>query len=234
MKALTILLLIIPFVCYSQQPDQNVKTSPALKISLFTGFEKQGYQETASNGYAALLIMEKYGSSINYGANFQLSNRILKNFEFDYGLGFSITNHNFNYSLPTSSLSDYLGFANEKNHGYYLSGPISIYYHKKQSKNFFFSPGIIIKPQILLFKQSKITPYNYVYDFLSYPGSEFITFVPKYTVDLSVGYKISDQYNILTGFYIENNSKYYEEIKSEMFFREFSFGFKLAVSLTDL
>jgi hypothetical protein len=198
MKALTLLILIMPFVCFSQQPDQKVKAPFALKITVFNGFEKQGYQEPASNGYAAILIMEKYGPSINYGANFQLSNRILKNFEFDYGLGLSITGQNFDYSLPTSSSSDFLGFANEKNHGYYLSGPISLYFHKKQSKNFFFSPGIIIKPQFLLFKQSKITPYNYVYDFLNSPGSEFISFVPKYTADLSFGYKISDHYNILT------------------------------------
>ena len=234
MKPLTVLFLIIPFVCFSQQPDQKERKSLNLKISTFTVFEKQGYQENASNGYAQVLIMEKTGPSYNYGANFQLSNRILSSFEFDYGLGVSITSHNFDYSLPASSLTDYLGFANEKNHGYYLTAPISFYYHKNQSKSFFFSPGIILKPQILLFKQSKITPYNYVYDFLSSPGSEFKTFVPKVTLDFSFGYKINERYNILTGFIIENNPRYYNEPKSEIFFGTISLGFRIAVTLTNL
>jgi hypothetical protein len=234
MKTLTVLFLINPLVCFSQQPDQKTGKSLNLKISTFTVFEKQGYQENASNGYAQVLIMDKTGPSYNYGANFQLSNRIFSNFELDYGLGVSITSHSFDYSQSYSSSTDYLGFANEKNHGYYIIAPISLYYHKNQSKNFFFSPGIVVKPQFLLFKQSEITPYNYVYGFLDSPGSGFKTFVPKMTVDLSIGYKINERFNLMTGFIIESNPKYYDEPKSEIFFLPISAGFRVAVTLTNL
>jgi hypothetical protein len=234
MKTLTILFLIIPLVCFSQQPDQKIGKSLNLKISAFTVFEKQSYQENASNGYSQVLIMDKYGPSYNYGVNFQLSNRIFQNFELDYGLGVSITSHNFDYSLSSSSFTDYLGFANEKNHGYYLTAPVSFYFHKDQSKNFFFSPGIIIKPQILLIKQSEITPFNYVYGFLDAPGSEFKWFVTKVSLDLSLGYKINDRLNLMTGLIIENNPKYYSEHKSEIFFFPISIGFRVAVTLRNL
>jgi hypothetical protein len=235
MKSLSLLFLIIPIVCLSQQPDQKDRKPLNLKISTFFVFENQGYQEEASDDpWATYYVMDKTGPSYNYGANFQLSNRVFSNFELDYGLGVSITSHNFDYSLSYSSSSDYIGFANEKNHGYYITSPVSLYYHKKQSKNFFFSPGIVIRPQFLLFKNSEITPYNYVYNFLYSPGSDFKTFVPKVTLDLSMGFRINEKLNLLTGFIIENNPKYYDESKSEIFFLPISIGFKIAVSLTNL
>ena len=198
MKTLTLLFLILPLVCFSQQPDQKNEKSLNLKISTFLLFEKQVYQENAIDESAQILIMDKTGPSYNYGVNFQLSNQIFSNLELDYGLGVNITSHNFDYSLSASSFSDYLGFANERNHGYYITAPVSLYYHKNKTKRFFFSPGITIRPQFLIFKQSDITPYNYVYDFLESPGSEFKSFIAKVSLDLSVGYKIKDQFNLLT------------------------------------
>jgi hypothetical protein len=230
MKTLIALFLISPLLCFSQEPEQKGQQPQSFKISIFTAFEKQGFEEVGSINSIDFVTFDKYGPSLNYGADFQLSRQIFKDFQLNYGLGFNFTSHSLDYYLLTSSSSDYQGFANEMNNGYYLSAPISIYFHKKDSKRFYFSPGLEIKPQILIYKKSEITHDNYVYDYLYFPGSEFNTFVPKLSLDFSFGYEINNNLHLLTGLFFENNPKYYKEDISNIFFRPVSFGIKIAIN----
>ena len=48
-------------------------------------------------------------------------------------------------------------------------------------------------------------------------------------LDLALGFKINEDYSILTDFFVTNNSKYYKEEISNIFFRDLSFGLKLAL-----
>ena len=225
----TLLISFLPLLINSQNVENRERLRYPLKITVFGILEKQGYQEYADFGWASNVIIDKYGPSHNYGINMQLTKPILDFLQFDFGVGLSKTDHLFSYSLLTSSHSDFLGFAKEKNHGYYLEGPLNIYYHKKNSKRFYFSPGIGITPRILLFKQSSLTAINSNYEDLVSPGSDFRLFVPKVSLDMALGFKINEDYSILTDFFITNNSKYYKEEISNIFFRDLSFGLKLAL-----
>ncbi|MEI8224349.1 MAG: hypothetical protein WCG82_00300 [Bacteroidota bacterium] len=110
-----------------------------------------------------------------------------------------------------------------------MEGPLNLYYHKKNYKRFYISPGIGITPRILLFKQSSLTVINSNYEDIISPGSDFRLFVPKVSLDLALGFKINKGYSILTDFFVTNNSKYYKEEISNIFFRDLSFGLKLAL-----
>ena len=225
----TLLISFLPLLINSQNVENRERLRPPLKITVFGTIEKQGYLEYADFGWASYAIIDKYGTSHNYGINLQLTKPIWIFFQFDFGVGLSKTDHIFSYSLLTSSHSDYIGFAKEKNHGYYLESPFNIYYHKKNSKRFYISPGIGITPRILLFKQSSLTAINSNYEDLVSPGSNFRLFVPKVSLDLALGFKINEDYSILTDFFVTNNSKYYKEEISNIFFRDLSFGLKLAL-----
>jgi hypothetical protein len=225
----TLLISFLPLLINSQNVENRERLRYPLKITVFGALEKQGYQEYADFGWAAYAIIDKYGPSRNYGINLQLTKPIRNFLQFDFGVGLSKTDHLFSYSLMTSSHSDFYGFVKENNHGYYLESPLNLYYHKKNSKRFYISPGIGITPRILLFKQSSLTAINSNYEDIISPGSDFRLFVPKVSLDLALGFKINKGYSILTDFFVTNNSKYYKEEISNIFFRDLSFGLKLAL-----
>jgi|WetSurMetagenome_2_1015567.scaffolds.fasta_scaffold09955_5 hypothetical protein len=228
MKALPVLIFLLGSVIgYSQVSTNKKSNTIPIKISFFSSFGRQGYQESILINEIEFKIADKYGPVKNFGVDFQSYKNICKKCQINYGFGINVINQHLNYYIVTPFLANYFDSASENNLGFYFTVPVSFNIIKHLNNKITLLPEFEYKAQILISAKSTTSNYNTVfYSFYSH-GSNFRRFSNKLSLSLLLEYKIRDRKYINGGLIIENNPQIYKDKFSSYFFKPLILGTKI-------